>query len=183
MTDYVEMSEGWMHPPEMEFIRECVRSSRAQSKLILEVGCWKGRSTSALANEGFVFCVDWFHGGLTTPESNWTMPEFVNNMDKVGALKKTVILPMVSTEALPLLRQFGIRFGTVFLDADHTELSVERDLELVWPLLESGGLLIVDDYEPAGNHPGVIVAADKFMKTRGLAIERCVGKDISIRKP
>jgi predicted O-methyltransferase YrrM len=136
-----------------------------------------------LTQEGFVFCVDWFHGGPTTPESNWTMPEFVNNMDAAGLLKKTVILPMVSTEALPLLRRLGLQFGTVFLDADHRELAVERDLDMVWPLLGSGGLLVVDDYEPAGNHPGVIVAADKFMLKRGLAIERCVGKDISIRKP
>jgi hypothetical protein len=51
-------------------------------------------------------------------------------------------------------RPLGEYFDFIYVDAHHTSASAFLDSELSWPLLRSGGILAIDDYEwlhPGGN--------------------------------
>lgn len=50
--------------------------------------------------------------------------------------------------------EWGLGYDFIYVDAHHTAASAFLDSELSWPLLKSGGLLAIDDYEwehPDGN--------------------------------
>jgi hypothetical protein len=53
------------------------------------------------------------------------------------------------------------RFDLVFVDTEHDESSVKRDIEAALPLLERGGLLAFHDYPNAG-YPGVRRVVDDY---------------------
>lgn len=92
-------------------------------------------------------------------------------------------LKMNSDVAAPILaaqlRNEGRLADAIFIDGDHSYEGVRRDLELYFPLLRSGGLLIVHDYLPAltpenreyilyhhgGSEPGIRQACDEFFAT------------------
>jgi hypothetical protein len=58
-------------------------------------------------------------------------------------------------------RPLGEYFDFVYVDAHHTSASAFLDSELSWPLLKSGGILAIDDYE--WQHPdGVEIHAPKL---------------------
>jgi hypothetical protein len=58
-------------------------------------------------------------------------------------------------------RPLGEHFDFIYVDAHHTSASAFIDSELSWPLLKSGGILAIDDYEWL--HPdGVEIHAPKL---------------------
>jgi hypothetical protein len=58
-------------------------------------------------------------------------------------------------------RPLGEYFDFIYVDAHHTSASAFLDSELSWPLLKSGGILAIDDYE--WSHPdGVEIHAPKL---------------------
>jgi hypothetical protein len=58
-------------------------------------------------------------------------------------------------------RPLGEYFDFIYVDAHHTSASAFLDSELSWPLLKSGGILAIDDYE--WQHPdGVEIHAPKL---------------------
>ena len=92
-------------------------------------------------------------------------------------------LKMFSDVAAPLIAEEYRREGriadAIFIDGDHSYEGVKRDLELYYPLLAAGGLLIVHDYLPPltgenrdyilfhhGNkEPGIRQACDEFFSS------------------
>jgi predicted O-methyltransferase YrrM len=64
--------------------------------------------------------------------------------------------------SLSALRGAGQPFDFVYLDGDHREAAVSRDISIVWPLLAAGGALLADDY----GWPGVRAALGKFLEGR-----------------
>jgi len=58
--------QGWMTPMELMWLTE----EAAKSESVVEIGCWKGRSTYALASActGNVWAVDHWQGGKDEPE-------------------------------------------------------------------------------------------------------------------
>ena len=54
-----------------------------------------------------------------------------------------------------------LQYDFIYVDAHHTSASAFLDSELAWPLLKSGGILAIDDYE--WQHPdGVEIHAPKL---------------------
>jgi predicted O-methyltransferase YrrM len=64
-----------------------------------------------------------------------------------------------SGDVLPLLAKGS--FHGAYLDADHSERSVSRDLAQVWDLLLPGAVLVCDDYGSTV-HPGARAAVDAY---------------------
>jgi hypothetical protein len=60
------------------------------------------------------------------------------------------------------------RFDVVFIDADHTYEPVKRDIELYWPTVKKGGLLLGDNYDTPRTAPywGVKRAVDEMFGDR-----------------
>jgi len=96
-------------------------------------------------------------------------------------------LKMNSDIAAPIIAQEYKRGGrladAIFIDGDHSYQGVKQDLSLYFPLVKSGGLLIVHDYLPAltpenrelilshhaNNEPGIRQACDEFFTNNAQA--------------
>jgi len=150
-------------------------------RICIEVGVWKGKSTITLAQalrrhkiDGAVIAVDTFLGSW----EHWPLPDlrmkdgyptlyrtFQSNLIAKQLTEYVVPLPVDSVTAAQILVSRGINAaGVVHIDASHDYRSVMRDLEVWWPFVADGGVLIGDDYaSPAW--PEVTRAFDTFFGT------------------
>jgi Methyltransferase domain len=126
MLECAEVIPGWMYGSELAWLAE--QASRMAS--VIEVGCWKGRSTYALlsACTGPVYAVDTFRGTPGTlaslPPGESTLPCFLRNVGHFGNLRVRV----------GTAEKWAATIGPVdmgFIDADHSYESVRSDIGAV----------------------------------------------------
>jgi glycosyltransferase involved in cell wall biosynthesis/predicted O-methyltransferase YrrM len=132
---------------------------------IVEIGSCFGRSTIFLAagarhsNHGNVWAIDphtgdiaWDLGRVSTYEV------FLRNIRKFGVENRVKPLKMTSKEAAQGWNGAPIRI--LFIDGWHSYDAVTEDINLWFPYVISGGLIIFDDY-PNPEFPGVRQAVDE----------------------
>jgi hypothetical protein len=160
------------------------------SKVVIDVGVWKGQSTINMAAgmrdsaiDGVVIAVDTFLG---SPE-HWPrerivfsrshgMPDlystFTSNVFHASLADYVVPMPQTSATAARILKTYGIKAAVVHVDAAHEYREARQDFEDYWDLIQDGGFLIGDDYDLTW--PGIVQAAGEFSAKvrRPLAVER-----------
>ena len=112
--------------------------------------------------------VDTWRGAANEPVQEEMNFEDVYNtyLYKVDDYEKKVSIRRCTTTDYLLAqygpdRPLGEYFDFIYVDAHHTSASAFLDCELSWPLLKSGGILAIDDYEWL--HPdGVDIHAPKL---------------------
>lgn len=131
---------------------------------IVEVGSWMGANAIAMyqATKVPVLCVDTWKGGHDTNGitsavlgSKLVYETFLNNCRDYLF---DGIIPLLGTSEFWALNLPTIH-PVVFIDADHQYNSVVQDLNLWWPHVAPGGILIGHDYL---SFPDVKMAADQF---------------------
>jgi predicted O-methyltransferase YrrM len=137
----------------------------------LEIGSYEGRSAlwtldNVLLPDATITCVDLFDdkvAGIGPGTGCWNVPPgYSDRFDANVAGRPNIIkLKGSSSDILEKLNSQGTYFDGAYLDGDHREASVTRDLELTWPMLVPGAVLVCDDYYCA-DHPGARIAIDKF---------------------
>ncbi|MBR0657588.1 class I SAM-dependent methyltransferase [Plastoroseomonas arctica] len=147
------------------------------TRVIIDVGVWKGQSTIAMAGrlrdggiDGCVIAVDTFlgspehWGGEGLFATRHGMPDlyatFLGNVAAAGLQGFVVPMPQTASGAAAILRRLGVTASLVHIDGDHAHASVLQDARDYWPILEAGGHLVGDDYHPSW--PGVMQAAREF---------------------
>jgi predicted O-methyltransferase YrrM len=123
---------GWMDEPELVWLRARARTSRS----VVEVGCWLGRSTIALAGcLGPVWTVDHFGGSPSEHETSHAealepgRDLHAEATASLAAYPNVTILKMPSLNASRLFAPGSV--DMVFIDGEHTRLAVLVDL-LAW---------------------------------------------------
>lgn len=126
----------------------------------MEVGCWTGRSTLALANEvapEWVYAIDTWQGSAGEPSADLAaerdvFAEFLENIRELG---KGNIAPMRMDwrEWFDRNRQ-QIRF--LHIDAEHSYVEVHDNILAALPRLSPGAIICGDD----AHHPPVIKAVE-----------------------
>lgn len=152
--------EGWMNEDELKFLANTARSS----ELIIEFGCYKGRSTRALADNtnGQVLAVDPWNG--TYIADNGSKHGIDTNVYEY--FKKNLQDKIDDGTVIPI-KTFSHDFYTsripdfVFIDGDHRYASVLGDIGLAMELMKKGGILAGHDYTH-GDWPGVKKAVDQI---------------------
>lgn len=114
-------------------------------------------------------------------------PEFYAVIQELRQI--TTHLKMYSDAAAPILTEEIVRTGRFFdamvIDGDHSYEGVKKDIELFFPLLRSGGLVLFHDYLPAlndqnreaifahhaQNEPGIRRACDEYFNGNPYAEE------------
>jgi hypothetical protein len=178
--------QGWNsdHPVFGEII------SRIKPKVVIDVGVWKGASTLYLAglarkhgDEPVVIAVDTFlgsaeHGIVNTPlfgsiPRRHGVPllyeQFLSNVIHAGAQDHVIPLAQTSTAAAAIMQRAGVRANLIHIDASQAYEDVLRDARIYWDLLEPGGYLVGDDYDPTW--PGVVQAATEFAAEKAVELE------------
>lgn len=143
---YALTVEGWCAPAELEYLA----SLAEKSLCILEVGSWRGRSSSALAahTEGIVVCVDTWRGSVEHQAELKGKPtsgvwfDFQQNTSRYDNIWP---LPMNSLAAARVVSLGPMRFDMIFIDASHDYESVAADIQAWRPLLTPEGILCGHD--------------------------------------
>jgi len=69
---------------------------------------------------------------------------------------------MPNEQAVKEIQDATIRF--LFIDGDHTKKGVEKDIELFFPKLMNGSIVVFDDFSE--DFPGLVEAVDALLEER-----------------
>lgn len=125
--------DGWMSPEELQWIFSKAR----QMDSVVEVGCWKGRSTHALLSSGcpIVYAVDHFKGSTTERDGAHSEAKrldvggiFICN---VGRFENLYLMEMDSVQAAAQFEPLSV--DMVWIDGGHDYASIWADLNAWWP--------------------------------------------------
>lgn len=133
---------------------ELLQGLRTRPVRILEVGSWEGRSALYFLNYlplSRIVCIDPFSGNVEHHEDPYfaalalkTEGQFDRNLAAFG--ERVEKRKGTSTDILPELGIAGRRFDLAYIDGSHLAADVYRDAVLTWSLMETGGIVIFDDY-------------------------------------
>lgn len=165
---YNSIGEDWFSY--FEFYKDMVHTL-PNPATVVEVGCWKGRSTAALAVEIInskkkisLYCVDawrYFHNTeqplIDQAGFDEIYREFMLNMAPVKSVITTI--RETSVNAADFFPNNFIDF--VFLDAAHHYENVKADIQAWLPKVTPGGIISGHDYFTRV-HPGVKQAVDEI---------------------
>ncbi len=150
---------------------------------IVEVGCWLGKSTAAMAveilNSGKSIrfdVVDHFEGSDDFPADIVPDDPRSTFLVHIATVRQAIhdIHECLSWKAASRYSDDSLDF--VFIDASHDRESVGNDLSAWWPKVRPGGILAGHDYD----QPGVESAVDDRF---GVSVERVSRRCWQVRKP
>jgi predicted O-methyltransferase YrrM len=153
-------------PPWLEHVRPRMMGLGSPARW-LEVGSYEGRSAlwaldHVLPPDSTILCVDLFDDDLPGIDE-WGVRGYATRFfENVKNRSEIVSFKNHSQQALRHLNAHGTTFHGAYLDANHNFASVLADLELLWPLLLPGAVLVCDDYD-SQQHPGARRAIDEFL--------------------
>ena len=141
--------EGWLSEAQGRALFDAAAAATGAG-VIVEIGSWKGRSTTWLASGARlagqrVYAVDPHRGSRENPAAH-TLDEFLDNLARNGLAD--VVDPMVMTSeeaAASIARPIEL----LFIDGDHSYEGVRRDAELWLPRLMEGGIVMFHDVATA----------------------------------
>lgn len=161
-------TNGWMSEKELEYIA----SLASKSKMIVELGSWRGRSAVCWAENtsGIVYCIDtWANDayGISfadDPENlhrrpDWLMTEFLRN---TSGLRNIIPIRTTTSIGSVIAYNLGLRPDVIFIDAGHNREDVVADITAWKPLLAEGGILCGHDYSYEG-WPDVKTVVDEYV--------------------
>lgn len=142
---------GWMNPAELAWLAEQAR----RHQMILELGCWRGRTTRALAEatQGQVFVVDNWSVDINGQSAREAKLDFAVNLAPELLSGKVVLYDGLTADAMSYYLRREMFFDMVFIDADHSYAAVRDDIFRAQLLLEPHGLLCGHDF--SNDYPGV----------------------------
>ena len=127
--------------------------------LIIEVGCFEGRSTLWFADKFLtnpssrMYCIDTWMGGeeVERVKLNFDMHQvksnFVQNISSHPRFNQTITKQATSVQGLiDLSAAYLNQIDFIYLDGSHTQKDTLIDLVLALNLIKVGGMIIVDDY-------------------------------------
>jgi hypothetical protein len=149
--------DGWCDENELHYLAEMA----SHSNFTIEVGSYKGRSSTALANSRRLICVDHFKGSKEhNINGNELFTEFKKNMEQYPNVQ------WLKGNSVKIANNFPNNCADIiFIDASHDYKSVKSDIKVYWEKLGVGGRMLLHDY----TYPkfGVKKAADEFVKEMG----------------
>lgn len=171
-----------------------VVASFPSGSTFVEIGSWKGKSTSFMAveiiNSGKkidFYCVDTFEGSVEhkdNPELPFLYDIFKDNMKPVEGYYTD--MRMTSMEAVKKFQDESIDF--VFIDGSHEYEDIKNDIVSWLPKVKKGGILAGHDYyfppqpiswgmRPSGNS----YELDNYYKSNASSAYRAVGETLGIQ--
>src|SRR5437879_1829599 len=137
--------EGWLLADEGKWLFNIARSLPDAAN-ILEIGSYKGRSTSCIAlgcrgTKRRVFAVDTFDGGTNLPKTD-SLPEFTANLGRAGVSELVEPIVGLSTE---VAKTWNKPIHFLFIDGSHFVEDVLADFSGFFPHVVPGGTVAFHD--------------------------------------
>lgn len=146
--------------PGQEKALYALASSLSEGATIVEIGCFKGKSTACLAfgcpKNAHIFAIDTFEGnkedflkGVQFSGGNF-FNQFVRNIKKLRLSSKITPLRGFSED---IGKEWKRSIDLLFIDGSHVYEDVKKDFELFFPWVKPGGVVAFHDVTP--EFPGV----------------------------
>jgi predicted O-methyltransferase YrrM len=143
-------------------INHCFSKLQNRNKF-LEIGCYEGLSTTwfiknYLDDNGTITCIDTFLGSTEHQSyiSDTLYETFMSNVTEIIGENQTLqVMQKKSYIALAELIVKEEKFDFIYIDGCHDTSVVLTDAVMSWPLLNSGGIMIFDDYTWGYPQPGI----------------------------
>ena len=164
----VTFTEAWFSPQSQQALAELAASTNHLDGDVVEVGCWEGRSTVALAAAvlpATVHAVDTWQGSPNEISADLAgardvLHTFLGNMTELT--DGNVVHHVMGWRDYFADHRDPIRF--IHIDAEHSYRAVFDNIAEVLPLMVSGGVICGDDV----HHPPVQQAV--FEQLGGVAV-------------
>jgi hypothetical protein len=174
---------GWFSPEEGAWYA-ALAADLPRGALVVEVGCWKGRSTAYLAEASRrlrLVCVDDWQGSRDARAADYraalaredVRASFDHTLRRFAIEARVLALPSVEAAATFAPRSVDL----VFLDASHDLESVRADLAAWHPRVR--GALAGHDLD----HDDVAQAVAEHAARHHLQVERGPGSAYRLRRP
>jgi predicted O-methyltransferase YrrM len=160
--------DGWMTKKEIDWLISTA-DSIGNGSVVVEIGCYKGRSSIAIGLSlavGSVLycCIDTWRGypydlDDLDKDSYWV---FLNNLLQFGFARKIVPIKQPSARVATLFPSSSIDW--IFIDGSHIYEHVSQDISLWLPKIRRGGMISGHDY--VTECPGVVKAVDNVFPQR-----------------
>lgn len=148
-------TEEWFSVESQQALTDLYREVSELDGAVIEVGCWEGRSTVALANAAWpevIHAVDTWYGSPGEISSHLAAQRdvFATFQQNVAELTRGNVRP-ARMGWRDFFADFDRPLKLVFIDAEHSYSEVRDNIEAVLPLLVPGGVICGDD----NHHPPV----------------------------
>ena len=147
---------GMMWLSEMKWLMDNIEPS----KIHAEIGTYCGRSlypTACGMGSGKIFSVD--NNAMILTPIEWKRTVLHATISMCPKEISIEVMCMPGIEAARVLAENKIQLDSVFIDADHREPAVTKDIQTWAAILKPGGIIAGHDY--CGSFPGVIEAVNK----------------------
>ena len=135
MVRVKDLPAGWLSKADQAELRRLARG-----RFVLELGAWKGRSTTVMSKvASYVVSVDRHRGIADDFDHGDSLPTYIA---EIRPLRNVAMVVADFVDFVPLLRE---RFDLVFIDGDHDYDSVLRDIALA--LLVNPSVIAMHDYD------------------------------------
>lgn len=159
--------DGWLLYEEGKALWEL-----AKDKRVLEIGSYCGKSTICIGQSAEVVHAVDPHDGRATPKPKGTMQEMQENLTRYGVDRWVHIIQgtLATNSRTSFELSYCGPFDLIFIDGDHSEESVQSDVDAALPLLAPGGLLAFHDYRSQTGEfdgrwdPGVTTVVDRLLR-------------------
>lgn len=146
--------ENWYSEGQCRDLVSFYNRTKDLSGAVIEIGCWEGKSTIALANAAYpeqVICCDTWLGNVAEEPNHITVQilqsrdvfkVFLENMAEATQQNYTV----VKQDCNEWLKTLTTPVKFCHIDASHDYTSVRTTIELLLPHVVPGGVLCGDDF-------------------------------------
>lgn len=154
----MKFDEDWFCEASQNALARLARGTQGINGVVVEVGCWQGRSTIALANAvapDWVYAVDTWRGsnGEISAELAAERDVFAEFLENIRELTSGNVAPM----RMDWREWFGRsrqQIRLLHIDAEHSYPEVHDNIVAALPKMAPGGIICGDD----AHHPPVIKA-------------------------
>lgn len=183
---------GWFDIGYLDHIIPVIKETLPE--IIIEVGSYCGMSTRHFLDvstklfglQTNIVCIDTWLGSIEHENMMETcsiagMPillyiQFLTNMKYHDYIDNIIPIPNTSLNTFKILQKHNITSKFIYIDGDHSLDGVKEDICNYFELLESGGYLLIDDYD-SPVWVDVRNAVDYFLQNNLSKIES--GKQVS----
>src|SRR3989338_3393717 len=152
MLDFEQIKSlaGWLTKNEALFLFENAKKVAAKNAIV-EIGSWKGRSTTCLCigsqygKNAKVYAID-PHVGSSEHQRQFgkvdTFEDFLKNIHSYGVAE---VVEPIRDSSLNVAKVFDKQVGFIFIDGAHEYEAVKNDFESWFPKLSNGGVVAFHD--------------------------------------
>lgn len=166
----VNFNEDWYKDDQIEKLVTQFNRVKGLEGDIVEIGCWEGKSTCALANvvhPETLIAVDSWNGDSDDHVTRKILKErdvFNQFIKNIGELTKRNV-DVHKRDCFEFLSEYSGKIKFIHIDAAHDYDSVKRTIEMVKDKVVSGGIICGDDFVASHeSHPNMNGGVERAVK-------------------